>query len=280
MMAFSGFSNRFLSIARRFSTSSSCKGYNNLTTMKNDIKGVRKITMSNPKKRNALSYQMMEDLIDDIALGDDDPSLRCIVIAAEGHVFSAGHDLKELSQSGMPEKVFEMCSSLMAAIRNSPVPIISVVNGLAAAAGCQLAAASDIVVCSEKSSFSTPGGNFGLFCSTPGVALVRVVPRQFANLMLYTGEPISAQQALQTGLVAKVCEESQLDEEVIKIANAIMLKPRDVVALGKRFLNQQVEMDVISAFRLGEKVMVQNLEYANAQEGLTSFIEKRKPKWK
>ncbi|XP_059474502.1 enoyl-CoA hydratase domain-containing protein 3, mitochondrial [Neocloeon triangulifer] len=269
---------KVLTRARCFGTSGVCHGYNNLTKVAQE-NGVRKITLANPKKRNALSYQMEEDLIEDISLNDDDPSLRCIVIAAEGPVFSAGHDLKELCQEGMPARVFQLASGLMAAIRNSPVPIISAVNGLAAAAGCQLVAASDIVVCTEKSRFSTPGGNFGLFCSTPGVALVRVLPRQFANWMLYTGEPISAQQALQLGLVAKVCDENNLEEEVEKIVTAIKHKPRDVVALGKSFLNQQVEMDVVTAYRLGEKVMLDNLEYANAQEGLISFAEKRKPKW-
>lgn len=247
-----------------------------------DQDGVRKITLCNPKMRNPLSLEVLKELKGNIIAEKDNPALRCIVLSAEGPVFSAGHNLKELRKSNGEDYhrlVFGTCLELMKSIIESPVPVIAAVNGLAAAAGCQLVAQCDIVVCTENSSFSTPGANFGIFCSTPGIAVARSVNRKVASHMLFTGYPVSASEALQAGLVSKVVPASQLDDEVKKITDAIKGKSRSVIELGKRFFYQQIERDIMTAYRLGSDVMVDNLALCDAQEGINSFIEKRKPSW-
>ncbi|XP_063243416.1 enoyl-CoA hydratase domain-containing protein 3, mitochondrial isoform X1 [Bacillus rossius redtenbacheri] len=244
--------------------------------------GVKTITMCSTKTRNALSLQMMEDLIHHITGGQDDPKLRCIVLYAEGKVFSSGHNLKELTSKDGPDyhqQVFATCSRLMLGILQCPVPVVAVVQGLAAAAGCQLVATADIAVCTEGSTFSTPGANFGVFCSTPGIAVGRAVPRKVAAHMLFTGMPLTADEALRAGLVSKAVAQENLDEEVSKIVQAICEKSRAVVAMGKKFFYQQMEEDIRTAYRLGEEVMVSNIALADGQEGIRSFIEKRKAIW-
>lgn len=242
------------------------------------LEGVRTITLAGPS-RNALSLRMMEELTENIAKDQNDISLRAIVIKAEGPMFSAGHNLKELtSDSGreMHNAVFKAASKMMFSILQSPVPVIASVHGLAAAAGCQLVAGCDIAVCSENASFSTPGASVGIFCSTPGVALVRAIPSKVAADMLFTGEPISAQQALLCGLVSRVVPAERLDEEISKVTASILSKSRSVIELGKKFLYTQIQQDIQTAYRLGESVMTSNVSMADAQEGIQSFIGKKK----
>jgi len=167
----------------------------------------------------------------------------------------------------------------MLGIMQCPVPVIAVVQGLAAAAGCQLVATSDIAICTENSTFSTPGANFGIFCSTPGIAVGRAVPRKVAAQMLFTGLPLTAHEALEAGLVSKVVTQESLDEEVQKVVDAISHKSRSVLELGKKFLYEQLEMDIKTAYRHGEEIMVKNLTMVDSQEGIRSFMEKRKPVW-
>lgn len=246
------------------------------------LDGVRKIVMTSQTTRNTLSLQMMEDLISNITFNQDDPALRCIVLYGEGKVFSAGHNLKELTSKEGTEhhnQVFSACSRLMLGIMQCPVPVIVVVQGLAAAAGCQLVATCDIAICTENSSFSTPGANFGIFCSTPGIAVCRAVPRKVAARMLFTGLPLTAHEALEAGLVSKVVTQDNLDEEVQRVVDAISHKSRSVLELGKKFLYEQLEMDIKTAYRHGEEIMVKNLTMVDCQEGIRSFIEKRKPVW-
>nr|CAD7568296.1 unnamed protein product [Timema californicum] len=184
-------------------------------TKATQLDGVKKIVMVSNRTRNALSLQMMEDLIHHITFNQDDPNLRCIVLYGEGKVFSAGHNLKELTHkdgSDYHHQVFSTCSRLMLGILQCPVPVIAVVQGLAAAAGCQLVATCDIAVCSDTSTFSTPGANFGIFCSTPGVAVGRAVPRKVAAHMLFTGIPLTAEEAIGAGLVSKVVPEENMGE--------------------------------------------------------------------
>ncbi|RZF49093.1 hypothetical protein LSTR_LSTR008379 [Laodelphax striatellus] len=182
--------------------------------------GVRKIILANPKTRNALSVNMMEDIIDDLSLNWHDNSLRCIVISGEGPVFSSGHNLKELALTGkkneMAEKkrVFSICSKLMKLIIEAPVPVIACVNGPAVAAGCQLVAQCDLALASQKSTFATPGSHFGIFCSTPGIPLARAVPRKVAAYMLFTGKPITAEEAARHGLISKAVADDKLDEAI------------------------------------------------------------------
>ncbi|XP_055339654.1 enoyl-CoA hydratase domain-containing protein 3, mitochondrial-like [Paramacrobiotus metropolitanus] len=242
--------------------------------------GIKRIVLNNPRKRNALSLEMMEEILRH--LKDDKDYPRLIVLSANGPVFSSGHDLKELkTDTGKlhHEKVFSTCTLLMCAIEDAPVPVLAVVNGVAAAAGCQLVASCDMVVASKISQFSTPGVSNGLFCSTPSIPLIRAIPKKVAAKMLYTGDSISAQEALQCGLVTSVVEESQLEEETLRIANRICEKSPAVVRLGKEFLNRQRGMDRTAAYRDGERTMLKNLKMDDCQEGISAFFEKRKPSW-
>ncbi|XP_014210633.1 enoyl-CoA hydratase domain-containing protein 3, mitochondrial [Copidosoma floridanum] len=246
-------------------------------------RGVRRIILSHPSTRNSLSLGMMSAIMHNLTHDGDNPELRSVVIlAVPGSVFSAGHNLKELKSSdgeSHHRRVFETCAQLMKAIADCPVPVIAAVDGLAAAAGCQLVAACDIVVATERSSFSTPGANFGIFCSTPGIPLVRNVPKKVAAHMLFTGLPISAHEAHQAGLVSKLVSTDSLEREVDKITNAISEKSRSVLRLGKRFVKEQLEVDTDTAYSLGTEIMVNNLKLKDAQEGISSFSEKRKPSW-
>ncbi|XP_032518849.2 enoyl-CoA hydratase domain-containing protein 3, mitochondrial isoform X2 [Danaus plexippus] len=211
--------------------------------------GTREITLNHEKTKNSLSLDMMNSLIEALNLNKGDTSLRAIVLSAKGNVFSAGHNLKEL------------------------------VNGFAAAAGCQLVATCDIIICSDKSKFSTPGANFGIFCSTPGIAIGRSVPKSRAMYMLLTGEPLSAQEAYESGLVTKVVPAEKLDSEVNETVEQIKRKSRSVISLGKEFFYKQIGLNVIDAYRLGEEIMVKNINSLDGQEGINSFVEKRKAVW-
>lgn len=225
---------------------------------------------------------MMNHLIEAINKNKEDISLRAIIISAKGNVFSAGHNLKELqSSSGVDQhkEIFSKATELMKSIILSPVPVIAKVNGFATAAGCQLVATCDIIVCSDSSKFSTPGANFGIFCSTPGIALGRSVCKSKATYMLFTGEPINAQEAYESGLVTKVVPANELDNEVEKIIEKIKHKSRSVISMGKEFFYQQIELSLFNAYDLGEKVMVDNVASKDGQEGIMSFVEKRKAKW-
>nr|XP_003473455.1 enoyl-CoA hydratase domain-containing protein 3, mitochondrial [Cavia porcellus] len=251
-------------------------------TSTRQLDGIRTIVLSNPKKRNALSLEMLKCLQNDILHEAESKDLKVIIISAEGPVFSSGHDLKELTEEQGRDyhtEVFQTCSEVMMLIRNHPVPIIAMVNGLATAAGCQLVASCDIAVASDKSSFATPGVNVGLFCSTPGVALGRAVPRKVALKMLFTGEPISAQEAMLHGLLSKVVPEEQLEEETMKIAKKIASLSRPVVSLGKAAFYKQLSQDLRTAYSLTSHVMVDNLALQDGQEGIEAFIQKRKPIW-
>lgn len=245
--------------------------------------GVRRITLNHAKTRNSLSLETINILLYNISKDVEDNELRSIVIqAAPGKVFSAGHNLKELTSENRESHhlaVFETFEMLMKEIMQCPVPIIAAVDGLAAAAGCQLVAACDIAICTEKSSFSTPGANVGIFCSTPGIPLVRNVSRKVAFHMLLTGLPISAKEAFDAGLVSKVVPDDKLEEEIQKITNAINSQSRSVTRLGKRFLFEQLDVDISTAYTLGTEIMVENLKLKDSQEGIKSFIEKRKPSW-
>lgn len=244
--------------------------------------GIRNIILSNPKKRNVLSLEMLKSLQGDILHEAESKDLKVIVISAEGPVFSSGHDLKELMEEQGPDyhsQVFQTCAEVMMQIQRHPVPVIAMVNGLATAAGCQLVASCDIAVASDKSSFATPGVNVGLFCSTPGVALGRAVPRKVALEMLFTGEPISAQEALHHGLLSRVVPEERLEEETMRIAKKIASVSRPVVSLGKAAFYKQLPQDLRTAYHLTVQAMVDNVALQDGQEGIKAFIQKTKPKW-
>ncbi|KFW82851.1 hypothetical protein N305_06178, partial [Manacus vitellinus] len=172
-----------------------------------------------------------------------------------------------------------LCMQVMTLIQKLPVPVIAKVNGLATAAGCQLVASCDIAVASEKSKFATPGVNIGLFCSTPAVALGRSLPRKVALEMLFTGEPLSAHEALMHGLVSRVVPEDKLEEETMKISHKICESSKSVLALGKATFYRQITQDLDTAYKMTTQVMVDNLTLRDGQEGIEAFIQKRKPVW-
>ncbi|XP_009898615.2 enoyl-CoA hydratase domain-containing protein 3, mitochondrial [Dryobates pubescens] len=251
-------------------------------TVRRQAGGIRNIILSNPRKRNALSLSMLQSLKENLLYDVKSKDLRVIIISAEGPVFCSGHDLKELASEDDVKhhsQVFEICAEVMTLIQKLPVPVIAKVNGLATAAGCQLVASCDIAVASEKSQFATPGVNIGLFCSTPAVALGRSLPRKVALQMLFTGEPLSAQEALMHGLVSKVVPEDKLEEETMKISQKICESSKSILALGKATFYRQITQDLDTAYKMTTQVMVDNLTLRDGQEGLEAFIQKRKPVW-
>lgn len=251
--------------------------------MRENAAGVTTLTLNRPAQYNALSKELLSELqaaLDAIA---DDPAVRVVVIAGTGKAFCAGHDLKELrarNDPGVTKDMFERCSRLMVSLTRLSQPVIARVHGFAFAAGCQLVAQCDLAVASENAQFATSGVKFGLFCSTPGVALARNISRKQAMEMLLTGEPIDAQTALSRGLVNRVVPSEQLDQEVAKLTQSILEKTPIAVAAGKRAFYQQIEAGLDDAYELATEAMVCNMMSEDAQEGIDAFTRKRRPQWK
>jgi enoyl-CoA hydratase/carnithine racemase len=239
------------------------------------------LTLNQPERRNALSLAMLEGL--QHALHEiPSTAARVAILQANGPVFSSGHDLKELASAGPAERehIFAICTQVMESIRHLPVPVIAQVQGLATAAGCQLAATCDLIVASTQAAFATPGVKIGLFCSTPAVPLCRSVPPRKALEMLLTGEAISAAEAERWGLVNRVVPPDQLESETRRWAQELAGRPPDVLALGKRIYYEQLPLGTTEAYSVTQAAMVENAGYANAMEGMRAFLEKRKPVWK
>jgi enoyl-CoA hydratase/carnithine racemase len=243
--------------------------------------GVAILTLNNPEKRNALSRALLECLRDHLTRIAADRGVRAVILRAAGTVFSSGHDLRELVGGTREdyERLFALCTEVMEAIRKLPQPVIAQVHGLATAAGCQLVASCDLVVAAEEASFATPGVKIGLFCTTPGVALVRAVGPKKAMEMLLTGTPISAGEAEQAGLVNRVVQAARLPEETMKLARQIAGASSCTLALGKKAFYEQLPLDRPAAYEVAQKVMVENALAADAKEGIGAFLEKRPPKW-
>ena len=263
------------------------KNLNILIKEKSD-KGVLRLTMNNSDQKNPLSESMMSMLMDEISSASSDQSIRVLVLAAIGNVFSSGHDLKEITTARESEdngevyfkKLFDYCSSLMQLIVNTPQPVIAEVDGVATAAGCQLVASCDLAIASHESKFATPGVNLGLFCSTPMVALSRNVNKKNAMEMLLTGDFINAVTAQEIGLINNTVSKEELTLEVNKLAEKIASKSTMTVAIGKKAFYAQVEMDLSKAYQYTSKTMTDNLLRDDAKEGIDAFIEKRSPNWK
>ncbi len=253
-----------------------------LTVLYNWVKdGIAVLTLTNPKKRNVLSSRTLaalEEWLDWIA---KDPGARVVVIRSEGPVFSSGHDLNELVNGDQEDytAVFAACMRVMEGIRLLPKPVIAQVQGLATAAGCQLVATCDIAVAADTAAFATPGVQIGLFCTTPGVAVARSVMPKKAMEMLLTGRPISAQEALDFGLISRIVPANELEDQVMDLAKQIASASAHTLALGKAAFYQQIEMDRPSAYQFASKVMVDNLQTDDAKEGISAFLEKRQPVW-
>jgi enoyl-CoA hydratase/carnithine racemase len=205
-----------------------------------------------------------------------------VVIAANGKVFCPGHDLKEMLANRRREFVgglFDHCCEVMMSLTRLPQPVIARVHGIATAAGCQLVAACDLAVAANDTRFATSGINFGLFCATPGVAVSRNLSRKRALEMLLTGEFIDAATALNWGLINRAVPYDQLDSAVRELADLLLAKPTAVLAAGKAFFYRQIEMDMAPAYKLASEVITDNMLGADALEGVSAFVEKRKPRW-
>lgn len=266
---------------RTLHTSDACSS--GLLRIQDQRNGVRRITLDNSKKRNVLSLEMLQQLdasFQSCLSAPDD--IRCVILAGAGPVFSSGHDLSELRKdtgTEMHRDILRLCTKVMLTIREIPVPVLAQVDGLAAAAGCQLIASCDIVIATVRAKFSLPGASFGLFCHTPGIPVSRCVPAKTTMYMLMTGRAIDAQEAVHSGLVSMVVPVDQLEEETDKVVEAITAKSKAVLALGKQFYYRQIQLPIEQAYTAGEAVMLHNLKYRDTQEGILAFKEKRQPRW-
>ncbi len=245
------------------------------------VDNIATLTLNNPQRRHALSSPVLAALKDHLEHIKTDPQARVVVLRSAGPVFSSGHDLRELvgSDAESYTGIFAECTEVMEAIRLLPQPVIAQVQGLATAAGCQLAATCDLVVAAETASFCTPGVQIGLFCSTPAVALSRAVSPKQAMEMLLTGVPIPARRALDWGLVNRVVPEEELGDQVMELARHIARASSYTLAIGKEAFYRQLQLDRPAAYALAQRTMVENLLAGDAQEGITAFLDKREPKW-
>jgi enoyl-CoA hydratase/carnithine racemase len=217
-----------------------------------------------------------------------DAGIRCVVIAAEGRAFSAGHDLKEITAhradadggAGFFAETMAACAAVMQAVVTLPQPVVAAVEGIATAAGCQLAASCDLVVAAEGAKFCTPGVDIGLFCTTPGVALARAVPRKAAMEMLLLGEMVPAEDALRMGLVNRVVPAGEALSAALALALRIAARSAVALRMGKRGFNAQAAQPLAEAYATAGQVMVDNLLAADAAEGIGAFLGKRKPEWR
>ena len=248
-----------------------------------DARGVVTLTLNRPASFNALSEGMLGALQDALDAVARDESARAVVIAAAGKAFCAGHDLKEMRAApslAYYEALFERCTQVMLAIQQLPVPVIARVQGIATAAGCQLVAMCDLAVARRDARFAVSGVNYGLFCSTPGVALARNLSRKAAFEMLVTGDFISADEARDKGLVNRVADAAGLDAEVERLVASIVAKPRVAVAMGKALFYRQIEAGIAAAYDDAGRTMACNMMDDATLEGVQTFIEKRRPDWR
>jgi enoyl-CoA hydratase/carnithine racemase len=239
------------------------------------------ITLNRPQRRNALSLGLIQELIDCLHTVSERRDLRVVILAAEGTVFSSGHDLSEMVGCEISEyrRVFNICTELMTKLQSIPQPVIAEVQGIAIAAGCQLVASCDLAIAAEQAQFGTPGVKIGLFCTTPMVALTRAIGRKRALEMLLTGELISAQTAADWGLINHVVRAAELRTETRRLANRIARASDMVMALGKQAFYAQIDLDQPKAYAYAKEVMTMNALTQDAREGISSFLEKRTPSW-
>ena len=241
-----------------------------------------RITLNRPEKRNALSLGLMEELIGALREASAQATTRVIVIEGAGPAFSAGHDLSEMTgrDEAFYRELFDVCTVMMETIHELPQPVIAKVHGIATAAGCQLVAACDLAIAADDARFATPGVKIGLFCSTPMVPVSRAVGRKRAMQLLLTGEPIDAATALDWGLVNRVVPAEGLETAVLRLVQAITGSSSYTVATGKRAFYAQVDRAEDDAYDHCKNVMVDNALAADAQEGMSAFLQKRAPTWR
>jgi enoyl-CoA hydratase/carnithine racemase len=241
-----------------------------------------RITLNRPEKRNALSLELMEELIAALESVGGDNEARAIVVEGAGPAFSAGHDLSEMVGRELPfyQRLFDVCTVMMETIHRVPQPVIAKAHGVATAAGCQLVAACDLAVAASDARFATPGVKIGLFCSTPMVPLSRAIGRKRALEMLLTGDLIDAETARDWGLVNNVVPPEELDGAVAELVEKIARSSPLTVGIGKEAFYSQIELDEHRAYDLTKSVMAMNSLAGDAQEGMCAFLEKREPTWR
>lgn len=256
--------------------------------LQRDVRGgVATLTLNSPGNLNALSEAMIDALRGDLDDISRSGAVRCVILKGSGNAFCAGHDLKELTQGRQSEDggkdyfhtIFKKCSAMMRGILAMPQPVIAQVHGVAAAAGCQLVATCDLAVASADARFGVNGVNIGLFCSTPMVALSRNIPRKQAIEMLTTGRFVSADEALNLGLINKVAPAGDLDNETAALAAKVASKLQAAVKIGKRAFYDQLQMPIDQAYAYTGEVMVKNMLHGDTAEGISAFLEKRAPAW-
>ena len=249
----------------------------------NHSKDIVRVIINEPKTYNSLSYKNLKDLINVLKKLDKDKKVKVIILEGAGKAFSAGHNLKEvkgLKKKERYQKLFNLCSKLMLQIVEGRKPVIAKVHGAAYAAGCQLVASCDLAYSTKDALFATPGVNIGLFCSTPMVAVSRKINRKPMMKMLLTGEPIKADYAKEIGLINDYFSKSKINTEILKIAKKIASKSNLTIKIGKQAFYKQLEMPLRKAYSYASRMMTLNMMAMDAKEGVSAFLEKRKPNWK
>ena len=251
--------------------------------VKNLGQGIKNVKINDPKTYNSLSFVTLNALLNAFKKLDKDNSTKVIILEGMGKGFSAGHNLKEvrsLKKRSKYLKLFNLCSKVMLQIVEGRKPVIAKVHGAAYAAGCQLVASCDLAYSTNDAMFATPGVNIGLFCSTPMVAVSRKVSKKRMMKMLLTGDPIDARYAKEIGLINDHYPKSKLNNEVLFLARKIAAKSNLTIKIGKKAFYKQSEMSLRKAYKFTSKVMTENMMAMDAKEGISAFLEKRKPKWK
>ena len=246
----------------------------------NDISS---IVIDEPQTYNSLSFKNLSDILKNLKILDADKKVKVIILEGAGKGFSAGHNLREvkgLKTKQKYQKLFNLCSKVMLQIVEGRKPVIAKVHGAAFAAGCQLVASCDLAYSSNDAIFATPGVNIGLFCSTPMVAVSRKINRKPMMKMLLTGEPISAHYAKEIGLINDCYSKSKLNREILEVAKKIASKSNLTIKIGKQTFYKQLEMPLRKAYAYTSKMMTLNMMAIDAKEGISAFLEKRKPIWK
>ena len=250
--------------------------------------GIMRLILNDCDNKNALSENMLTSLVDAIKDISNQQDIKVIIIASTGNVFSSGHNLKEISSARDENdngesyfiNLFNLCSSMMQMMVNCPKPIIAEINGIATAAGCQLVASCDLALASSSSKFATPGVNIGLFCSTPMVAISRNISKKDSMKMLLTGDMISADEAKRISLINDFVPNDQLTKSVMDLAKKISEKSQAVLRIGKEAFYKQSQLNIEDAYEYTSMVMTKNMMIDDAFEGISSFLDKRNPKWK
>ena len=248
---------------------------------------ILKITLNNPSQQNTLSLQFINDLKKIFENANSNDEVKVIILSSSGKVFSAGHNLKEIKSHRQDKDqglhffttLINSCSDLMLKIINNSKPVIAEVNGIATAAGCQLVASCDLAYASDSSKFATPGVNIGLFCSTPMVALSRVVNNKHSMEMLLTGDFINADKAKAIGLINNYFSEDKLVNETKGMAIKIANKSSQTLKIGKKAFYNQAEMKISDAYKYASEIMIKNMMNQVSEEGIAAFLEKREPNW-